>query len=151
MDRYLPRTVESVLSQDYPKIEYIVTDGGSTDRTVEILKSYGDRLQYSSESDKGPSDAVHKGFQHAHGEIFAWLGADDVYLPGAVRTTVDALMAHPISMSSWRGHWIDEHGGLISHYPTLRSIPRFWSGTASLPASCIHARFRVQLRSWTRT
>ena len=95
MAAYLPRTIDSVLSQDYPKIEYIVTDGGSTDGTIDILKSYGDRLQYFVEPDKGPSDAVYKGFCHATGEVFAWLGADDVYLPGAVRTAVDALMADP--------------------------------------------------------
>jgi glycosyltransferase involved in cell wall biosynthesis len=86
MEGYLPRTIESVLSPDYPNIEYIVVDGGTTDRTLEILKSYGDRLQYVSEPDQGPSDAAHKGFQRAHGEILSWLGADDIYLPGAVRT-----------------------------------------------------------------
>jgi len=120
MARYLPRTIDSVLSQDYSKIEYIVTDGGSTDGTVDVLKGYGGRLQYFVEPDKGPSDAVHKGFRHATGEIFAWLGADDVYLPGAVRTAVDALMADPsIDVVYGEGHWIDEHGGLISRYPTL--------------------------------
>jgi len=125
MDRYLRRTIESVLSQDYPRIEYIVMDGGSTDGTHEILASYGDRLKYFSELDKGPSDAVHKGFRHAHGEIFAWLGADDVYLPGAVRVGVEALMARPeIDVVYGEGQWIDEHGAVISRYPTLPFDPR---------------------------
>jgi glycosyltransferase involved in cell wall biosynthesis len=120
MDRYLPRTIESVLSQDYPNIEYIVMDGGSTDRTHEILQSYGGRLRYFSETDKGPSDAVHKGFRHAHGDIFAWLGADDIYLPGAVRTGVEALLARPeIDVIYGEGYWIDEQGAVISRYPTL--------------------------------
>ena len=89
------------------------------------MKSYGDRLQYFVEPDKGPSDAVHKGFQHARGDIFAWLGADDLYLPGAVRTAVDALAAHPdIDVIYGEGHWIDAHGGLISRYPTLPFDPK---------------------------
>jgi glycosyltransferase involved in cell wall biosynthesis len=124
MDRYLPRTIESVLSQDYPNIEYIVMDGASTDGTHAILKGYGDRLQYFSEPDKGPSDACYKGFQHAHGEILAWMGADDIYLPGAVRTGVEALLARPeIEVVYGEGYWIDEGGAVISRYPTLPFDP----------------------------
>src|SRR5437016_2428184 len=110
MAGYLPRTIDSVLSQDYPRIEYIVTDGGSTDGTIDILKGYGDRLQYFVEPDKGPSDAVYKGFRHATGEILAWMGADDVYLPGAVQTAVQALVANPdIDIVYGEGNWIDAH------------------------------------------
>jgi len=142
MEEYLPRTIESVLSQDYPNIEYIVMDGGSNDSTLEILKSYGDRLRYFSEPDKGPSHAVHKGFQHAHGEIFAWLGADDLYLPGAVRTGVEALMARPnIDVIYGEGNWIDEHGAVISRYPTLPFDPKDleWDCFICQPASFIRA------------
>jgi len=142
MDRYLPRTIESVLSQDYPNIEYIVMDGGSTDRTHEILQSYGDRLQDFSEPDKGPSDAVHKGFQHAHGEIFAWMGADDIYLPGAVRTGVEALMARPdIDVIYGEGYWIDEHGAVIGRYPTLPYDPKVFERDCFIcqPASFFRA------------
>ena len=142
MDGYLPRTIESVLSQDYPNIEYIVMDGGSTDRTLEILKSYGDRLQYFSEPDKGPSDAVHKGFQRAHGEIFAWMGADDIYLPGAVRTGVEALMARPeVDVIYGEGNWIDEHDAVISRYPTLpfHTKDLEWDCFICQPASFIRA------------
>src|SRR5689334_8134393 len=120
MDGYIVQTIESVLSQDYPNIEYIVIDGGSTDGTLKTLASYGDRLRYFSEPDKGPSDAVHKGFQHARGEIFAWIGADDIYLPGAVRTGVEALMVRPeIDVIYGEGNWIDGHGAVIARYPTL--------------------------------
>jgi len=142
MDRYLPRTIESVLSQDYPNIEYIVMDGGSTDRTHEILASYGDRLKYFSESDRGPSDAVHKGFQHAHGDIFAWLGADDIYLPGAVRLAAEALMANPqIDVVYGEGNWIDEDGAVISRYPTLPFDARILERDCFIcqPASFIRA------------
>jgi len=142
MEGYLPRTIESVLSQDYPNIEYIVMDGGSTDRTLEILKSYGDRLTYFSEPDKGPSDAAHKGFQRAHGDIFAWLGADDLYLPGAVRTGVEALMARPeIDVLYGEGNWIDENDAVISRYPTLPFDPKDleWDCFICQPASFIRA------------
>ena len=142
MEGYLPRTIESVLSQDYPHIEYIVMDGGSTDGTMEILKSYGDRLRYFSEADKGPSDAVHKGFQRARGDIFAWLGADDLYLPGAVRTGVEALMARPeIDVVYGEGNWIDEHDAVIRRYPTLPFNPKDleWDCFICQPASFMRA------------
>lgn len=142
MKAYLARAMDSVLSQDYPNVEYIVVDGGSTDGTLELLKSYGERLQYVSEPDKGPSDAVHKGFQRAHGDIFAWLGADDLYLPGAVRAGVEALMARPeIDVIYGEGYWIDEHDAAISRYPTLPFDPKDlqWDCFICQPASFIRA------------
>ena len=120
MARYLPETIESVLSQDYPAIEHIVVDGGSTDETPGILDRYRGRLRYVVGKDKGPSDAVHRGFLEAKGEIFAWLNADDIYLPGAVRTGVEFLKSHPdIDVVYGEGYWIDENGALIRRYPTL--------------------------------
>jgi glycosyltransferase involved in cell wall biosynthesis len=125
MARYLPETIESVLNQDYPDIEYIVMDGGSTDTTVEILERYKDRLRYFVEKDKGPSDAIERGFQKASGEIFAWLNADDTYLPGAVRIAVDYLLAHPdVDVVYGDGYWVDENGALIRPYPTLPFDPK---------------------------
>lgn len=120
MARYLPETIESVLSQDYPRIEYFVIDGGSTDATPEIASRYGDRLRYVTGTDLGPSDAAYQGFRQAHGEILAWLNADDSYLPGAIRTAVDYLTAHPdVDVVYGEGWWIDENGNVISRYPTL--------------------------------
>jgi len=120
MARYLPETIESVLSQDYPRIEYIIIDGGSTDATPEIASRYQDRLSYQSGKDMGPSDAAYQGFRRGHGEILAWLNADDSYLPGAVRTAVDYLKAHPdVDVVYGEGWWIDEDGKIISRYPTL--------------------------------
>src|ERR1700722_6071126 len=85
MARFLPQTIETVLSQDYSRIEYLVVDGGSTDGTLDILDHYQrqGRLRYVVGNDQGPSDATHRGFREAAGEIFAWLNADDTYLPGA--------------------------------------------------------------------
>lgn len=87
--RFIKETIESVLTQSYSNIEYIVVDGGSTDETLSILESYKDRLVYISEKDKGQSDAINKGFRMAHGEIVAWLNSDDVYEPGCVQKAVD--------------------------------------------------------------
>ncbi len=83
--RFLERTLRSVLSQEYPNLEYIVIDGGSTDGSVEILRRYGDRLAYwVSEPDGGQSNALNKGFARATGEVLGWLNSDDVYCPGAL-------------------------------------------------------------------
>ena len=120
MAQYLPNAIESVLSQDYPRIEYIVVDGGSTDATAEILQAHSGRLRLFTGKDKGPSDAAHRGFREATGEIFAWLNADDTYLPGAIRTGVEYLLDNPeVDVVYGEGNWIDEQGAVIRRYPTL--------------------------------
>lgn len=120
MAKYLTETIESVLSQDYPNIEYIVVDGASTDGSLDILERYQGRLRYFSEPDRGPSDAAWKGFRQARGEIFAWLNADDTFLPGAVRKGVEYFQAHPeTDVVYGEGWWIDESGATIGRYPTL--------------------------------
>jgi glycosyltransferase involved in cell wall biosynthesis len=120
MADYLPPTIDSVLAQNYPNLEYLVMDGGSTDGTLDILKRYGDRLHHQSGPDGGPADAIHKGLEQASGEILAWLNADDVYLPGAIRTAVDFLNAHPdVDVLYGEGNWIDSDGAVIERYPTL--------------------------------
>ena len=120
MAKYLTETIESVLSQDYPNIEYIVVDGASTDGSLDILERYQGRFRYFSEPDRGPSDAAWKGFRQARGEIFAWLNADDTFLPGAVRKGVEYFQAHPeTDVVYGEGWWIDENGATIGRYPTL--------------------------------
>ncbi len=94
--RYLEQTMLSVLQQDYPRIEYIVIDGGSTDNSLDVIKKYSGRLAYwVSVKDKGQTDALNKGFLRATGEILAWLNSDDVHNPGAVSAAVDYLQSHP--------------------------------------------------------
>lgn len=78
----LEDTINSVLSQDYPNLEYIIIDGGSTDGSIDIIKKYANRLTYwISEPDKGKWDALNKGFKRSTGEIMAWLACGNKYFP----------------------------------------------------------------------
>lgn len=93
---FLERTFRSVLLQGYPNLEYIVIDGGSTDGSVSIIERYAPHLdQWVSESDRGQSHAINKGFDRATGTIYAWLNSDDYYLPGALHKVAKAFMSRP--------------------------------------------------------
>ena len=117
MGRFLEQTIQSILSQDYPNIEYIVMDGGSSDETLAILKQYEGRLQYQSRPDAGAADAINQGFARSHGEIFAYLNADDTYRPGAIRTAVRHLVSDPgVGVVYGEATWIGEAGEELRPY-----------------------------------
>ena len=92
---YLDETIQSVLNQDYPSIEYIVLDDGSTDNTREVLEKYTGRLIWETHPNMGETRTVNKGWSMAHGEIVAVVNSDDPLLPGAVSETVAFMQAHP--------------------------------------------------------
>lgn len=117
--RFIRETIDSVLSQDYPAIEYMVIDGGSTDDTVSILKSYGSKVSWISEPDRGQSEAINKGWKRATGEILAWLNSDDIYLPGAISKAVTYLQSHPdVGLVYGDGFHISEEGQALGRFPS---------------------------------
>lgn len=94
--KYIEETILSVLNQEYPNLEYIIIDGGSTDNSVEIIKKYQHRLKYwVSEKDSGQTNAINKGFQHATGSIYAYLNSDDVYLPNTLHLVAKLFTQFP--------------------------------------------------------
>ncbi len=89
--RFLEETIRSVLLQDYPNLEYIVIDGGSTDESVDIIRKYANWLTYwTSEPDRGQAHALNKGFGKATGELFCYLNSDDVLMPGTLSAVAAA-------------------------------------------------------------
>jgi len=117
--RFIRETIESVLGQGYPDIEYLVIDGGSTDETVEILQEYDDRLIWVSERDRGQAEAINKGWRRAQGTVLAYLNSDDTYLPGAVERAAACLEEHPDAGAVYgEGYHVDEGGKVLERYPT---------------------------------
>ena len=116
--RFIRATIESVLSQDYPNLEYLILDGGSTDETEAVVREYASRVLWISEADRGQAHAINKGFRRAKGEIVAWLNSDDVMLPGAVPRAVRALEAHPQAGAVYgEGYRMDREGRITGRFP----------------------------------
>jgi len=134
--RFLDETIRSVLSQDYPNIEYIIIDGDSTDGSKEIIQKNADRLAFwESVPDNGQTDAINKGFARATGEILAWLNSDDILLPGAVSSAVEELHVHPeVSMVYGNATLINAEGKKIGDFPVAQTdLKRLKRGYVHIP------------------
>lgn len=121
--RYLEATIQSVLGQNYPRLEYIIVDGGSTDGSVDIIKKYEDKLSWwVSEKDKGQTDALNKGFARATGDILAWLNSDDTYEPEAIWSAVKLMQPNPeIGLLYGDANYINEDGRIIGKFPAAQT------------------------------
>lgn len=121
--KFLEETIQSVLSQNYPNLEYIIIDGGSDDNSVEIIKKYEKYLAYwESKKDKGQAHAINKGFQKSTGEIIAWLNSDDTYLPHVLEK-VNTFFTNNENCKWIAGNvfFTDENGTIISKKKSLYS------------------------------
>ena len=112
---YLDAAIRSVLEQNYPRLEYIVIDGGSTDGSTAIIRHHRQALAFwVSEPDFGQTHALLKGFARASGEIHGWLCSDDLLLPGALDAVVDYFRSHPDVMAAYGDAlWIDRQGNYL--------------------------------------
>lgn len=134
--QFLEETIRSVLAQDYPNVEYIIVDGGSTDGSLEIIQRYADRLAWwVSEADRGQTDALNKGFALARGEVFAWLNSDDTYQPGAIRQAVACLEAHPqAALVYGDADLIDEQSRVLGPFPARQTdLKHMLRGSVHIP------------------
>lgn len=126
--QFIEETIRAVLLQGYPDIEFIITDGGSTDNTVEIIKNYEPFIAYwVSERDKGQADAINKGFTHATGQIFYWINSDDWPAPNAFKTAALTFHALPdVGVLFGNCYFVDEN------YETLKLRQGYDFDTAAL-------------------
>lgn len=137
--KFIERTIQSVLSQDYPNIEYIICDGGSNDGTVEIIKRYEKKLAWwVSEKDKGQTDAINKGFAHAKGEILAWINSDDTFQPHAIKEAVSWFEKQPnVSAIYSQANYIAENDRVIGKFPTAQTdLKKLQRGYVHVPQQC---------------
>ncbi len=148
-EAFIERTILSVLQQDYPNLEYIIIDGGSTDNSVSIIKRYQSRLKlWLSEHDRGLYAALNKGFRLTSGQIMGYLNSDDMLHPGALHNIARLFMKHPSI------HWIqgyptvfDEDDKMVSTRPPRHSAMFFYARRHN------HSTEFIQQEStyWTRS
>ncbi|HLA87403.1 MAG TPA: glycosyltransferase family 2 protein [Anaerolineales bacterium] len=141
--QFLEQTIQSVLGQDYPQIEYIIVDGGSTDGSVDMIKKYEGRLAWwISEQDQGQTDAINKGFAHSKGEVLAWINSDDTYNPRAVGQAVKYLIENPdVAMVYADCNFINEAGQVIGKFNSKQTdYRRLREGYVHIPQQTMFFR-----------
>ena len=147
---YIEETLRSILDQNYPCLELLVIDGGSTDGSVDIIKRYESKIQYwVSEKDKGQSDAINKGFAKATGEIITWICSDDLLKPGALQLVADAFKGLPASVGLVHGgvELFDANRTISTVFTTGEpALERYLSGMAfSQPAAFFKREYLLQI------
>jgi glycosyltransferase involved in cell wall biosynthesis len=127
---FIDETIQSVLDQGYPNLEYVIIDGGSTDNTQDIIKKYERHLAFwVSEKDNGAADAIAKGFARTTGAIMAYLNSDDIYLPGALKAASEHLAGSRADLVYGNAQWIDGNGSIIGERrQTPFSVPGYLYG-----------------------
>jgi glycosyltransferase involved in cell wall biosynthesis len=158
--RFLEWTMRSVLRQGYPKLEYVVMDGGSTDETAAILQRYESQLAHvESAPDRGQADAVARGFLHTHGEIMGYLNSDDVLAPGALEFVgryfsenpqVDAIYSHRVFIDCANiveGYWIlpEHRDWMMRRWDYIPQETCFWRRRIYEDVGGINASFQFAL------
>ena len=141
--RYLEATIQSVLEQDHPRLEYIIVDGGSTDGSVDIIKKYAGQLAWwVSEKDKGQTDAINKGFARANGEVLAWINSDDTYNARAVSSAVKYLTEHPQAALVYADcNFINAAGQVIGKFNSAQTnYRRLRQGYVHIPQQTVFFR-----------
>lgn len=145
--KFLEQTILSVLNQNYPNIEYILIDGGSTDGTLDIIKKYEKDISYwISEKDRGMYDATNKGLKHSSGSILAYLNSDDIYRPNTIQAVVEYLQKHPeTSMVFGNTDYIDAEGDFLYsyRYPAFKYARYIQLNWSSIPQQASFWRRRV--------
>lgn len=144
--RFIEETILSVKKQNYPHIEHIIVDGGSTDETLDVIRRYEGtyNLRWVSEPDEGQADALSKGFRLARGEVLGWLNADDTYQMGAVSSAVVCLQDHPgVDLVYGNFSYIDEAGEILyTHITPEFSLEKLLYGNI-IPQTAMFFRRRI--------
>jgi hypothetical protein len=150
--RYLERTLYSVLNQHYPRLEYVVQDGGSSDETRAVLEHFdGSLSHWACEPDDGQADAINRGFAHTDGEIMAYLNSDDMLLPGSLAYVARYFAAHP-HVDAVYGHriLIDEHDAQIGAWVLPRHDDRTLAFADYIPQETLFWRRELWQRAGSR-
>ncbi len=152
---FLKQTLDSIFNQDYPHLEVLVLDGGSSDGSIDIIKAYEDRLTYwHSKPDSGPADAINQGFAMAQGDLITWLSSDDVLSHGAVWQVAQTFLLDPsLDLVYGNALYINENGDLhladhggyrtglyFGKFQPHRAIPFYWLYVHSVPQPTVFFR-----------